>query len=158
MKLPLGRGLWPAFWLMPDPHNEQWPLQGEIDILEWVGNDPHRIIGALHFGDIWPGNVHYSETLRTPDSWVGDYHTFGVVWAPGKIRWFVDGRVHAEATPEQLAPWPWVFDEKPFYVIVNMAVGGTLGGTVEAADYPASLKVDWIKVYDHSCDDDLQGG
>jgi len=151
MRLPAGRGLWPAFWMMPEDKQFRWPLEGEIDILEWTGNEPHRIIGAIHFGDLPPGNVHYSETLRTPSVWNGEFHTFGVEWSPQRIRWYVDGREHGVATPDEAAPWPWVFDRKPFHLILNVAVGGTLGGDVVRDDLPATLDVDWVRVYPRDC-------
>ena len=102
---------------MPEDKQLRWPLEGEIDILEWTGNEPHRIIGAIHFGDLPPGNVHYSETLRSPSKWSEAFHTFGVEWSPQRITWYVDGRAHGVATPTETAPWPWVFDDKPFHLI-----------------------------------------
>jgi len=153
IKLPVGRGLWPAFWLLPESPEQPWPLEGEIDILEWVGNDPHRIIGAAHFGDVWPGNVHYSETLLTPFSWSDEYHTFAVEWRAGEVAWFVDGRRHGTMQPEHVAPHPWLFDKKPFYIVLNVAVGGTLGGDVVSEDLPAEMLVDWVRVFDLDCDE-----
>jgi beta-glucanase (GH16 family) len=64
-----------------------------------------------------------------------------------RIAWYVNDRIHGVATPADIAPWPWVFDEKPFYLIVNMAVGGTLGGEVVPQDLPATVEFDWIRVY-----------
>ena len=151
MKLPAGRGLWPAFWMMPEGQKKPWPHEGEIDILEWTGNEPHRVIGAAHFGEDWPNNVHYSETLLTPSDWSGEYHVYGIEWSPGSIRWMVDGHIHGEATPKAIAPWRWVFDDMPFHPILNMAVGGNLGGDVVRKDLPATLEVDWVRVYDQNC-------
>lgn len=151
MRIPAGRGLWPAFWMMPEDKQLRWPLEGEIDILEWTGNEPHRIIGAIHFGDLPPGNVHYSETLRSPSKWSEEFHTFGVEWSPQRITWYVDGRAHGVATPTETAPWPWVFDDKRFHLIFNVAVGGTLGGEVSPEDLPATLDIDWVRVYPRNC-------
>lgn len=151
IKLPEGRGLWPAFWMMPEEKNLGWPLEGEIDILEWTGHEPHRLIGAIHFGDLPPDNVHYSETLRAPAVWSGDFHTYGIQWSPNRVAWYVDDRIHGVATPDDIAPWPWVFDDKAFHLILNMAVGGTLGGEVVPADLPATVEFDWIRVYSRSC-------
>ena len=58
MRIPAVRGLWPAFWMMPEDEQLRWPLNGEIDTPEWTGNEPHRIIGAIDFGELPPGNVH----------------------------------------------------------------------------------------------------
>ena len=151
IRLPQGRGLWPAFWMMPEGQQYGWPLEGEIDILEWTGHEPHRIIGAIHFGDLPPDNVHYSETLRAPAVWSGQFHTYGIEWSPKRIAWYVNDRIHGVATPADIKPWPWVFDEKSFYLIVNMAVGGTLGGKVVPEDLPATVEFDWIRVYDEGC-------
>ena len=127
------------------------PLEGEIDILEWTGHEPYRLIGAIHFGDLPPDNVHYSETLRAPAVWSNNFHTYGVEWSRERIAWYVNDRIHGVATPAEIAPWPWVFDEKPFYLIVNMAVGGTLGGEVVPQDLPATVEFDWIRVYPEGC-------
>jgi len=151
IRLPQGRGLWPAFWMMPEDQQHGWPLEGEIDILEWTGHEPHRLIGAIHFGDLPPDNVHYSETLRAPAVWSNNFYTYGVEWSRERIAWYVNDRIHGVATPADIAPWPWVFDEKPFYLIVNMAVGGTLGGEVVPQDLPATVEFDWIRVYPEGC-------
>ena len=139
--------------ILDEPEDKQlhWPLEGEIDILEWTGNEPHRIIGAIHFGDLPHGNVHYSETLRSPSKWSEAFHTFGVEWSPQRITWYVDGRAHGVATPTETAPWPWVFDDKRFHLIFNVAVGGTLGGEVSPEDLPATLDIDWVRVYPRNC-------
>ena len=155
MRLPEGGGLWPAFWMMPDDKRLDWPLEGEIDILEWAGHEPHRVIGALHFGDLPPGNVHYSETLRAPAVWSGAFHNFGVLWSPQHIAWYVDDQVYGVANPKHIAPWPWIFDQQPFHLILNMAVGGTLGGEVVLQDLPATVEIDWVRVFDAECRRDL---
>ncbi len=152
IKLPSGRGLWPAFWLLPEDPQHSWPLEGEIDILEWVGNDPHRVIGAAHFGEVWPDNVHYSETLLVPINWSDDYHEFAVEWREGEISWWIDGRRHGTMRPEHIAPHSWVFNDKPFYIVMNVAVGGTLGGLIQSDDLPAEMLVDWVRVFDVDCD------
>lgn len=151
IKLPRGRGLWPAFWMMPQS-DRRWPLAGEIDIMEWTGNEPQRLIAAAHFGPLPPHNVHYSETLRLPTPWNEGWHEFAVEWTPESIQWEVDGRIHSTVTPDDIVPHPWVFDREPFYLILNVAVGGTLGGKVHLEDFPAEMRVDWVKVYPSTCD------
>ena len=128
-----------------------WPLDGEIDIMEWTGNEPNRLIGAAHFGPLPPNNVHYSETLRLPAPWNEGWHEFAVEWTPDRIQWQVDGRIHSTMTPDNIFPYPWVFDRFPFYLILNVAVGGTLGGEVYRQDLPATMRVDWVKVYPLTC-------
>jgi beta-glucanase (GH16 family) len=150
INLPSGRGLWPAFWMMPQS-DSAWPLAGEIDIMEWTGNEPNRLIGAAHFGPLPPNNVHYSETLLVPTPWNEGWHQFAVVWSPELIQWEIDGRIHSTMSPPDVMPHPWVFNQVPFYLILNVAVGGTLGGEVHVQDLPATMLVDWVKVYPSDC-------
>ena len=89
--------------------------------------------------------------LRRPDSWLGSFHTVAIEWRPGEILWEVNGRQHAELRPADIAPHPWVFDDLPFYLILNLAVGGTLGGKVVPEDMPAEMRVDWVRVYPQAC-------
>ena len=151
MKIPKGDGFWPAFWMMPRSEL-RWPLAGEIDILESSGHTPEKILGAIHFGDTWPDNVHYSESLLTPVSWADDFHVYALEWRPGEIRWFVDGKEYGRVTPKDIAPYPWVFDERPFYLILNLALGGTLGGKIKKSDLPGELIVDYVRAYPLGCD------
>lgn len=149
IKVPEGLGLWPAFWLMPDKQEKSWPLEGEIDILERPGRDLvdlRTIIGAAHFGEIWPGNTHFAQFLIMPQSWHQDFHRFAVDWTEGQIVWSVDGREFARLTENDVAPYAWPFNGKSFYVILNMAVGGTLGGDVHPESFPAEMLVDYVKV------------
>ena len=151
MKLPEGKGFWPAFWMLPKS-DLQWPLAGEIDILESSGHTPEQILGAIHFGELWPGNVHYSESLLGPVPWTDDFHVYAVEWRPGDIRWFVDEKQYGHATPEDISPYPWVFDEGPFYLILNLALGGTLGGDIKRSDLPGELVVDYVRAYPLDCE------
>lgn len=80
--------------MMPEDEQLRWPLEGEIDIFEWRGNEPHRIIGAIHFGELTSGDAHYSETLRSTSKWGEEFHTFGVEWSSQPILWYVEGRAH----------------------------------------------------------------
>ena len=95
--------------------------------------------------------MHYSETLRAPAVWSGQFHSYGIKWSPKRIAWYVNNRIHGVATPADIKPWHWVFDEQSFYLIANMAVGGTLGGKVVPEDLPATVEFDWIRVYAEGC-------
>lgn len=148
-KVPAGKGLWPAFWMLGAKMDEQgWPLAGEIDIMEWVGKAPLEALGTLHgpgyFGDHGCGGKLVAETAFS-DYW----HEFGISWKPGEISWQVDGETYFTATPESVAPNAWVYDQ-PFYFLLNLAVGGNLGGEL-AEDLPDSNKllVDYIRVYEY---------
>lgn len=149
MKLPAGEGLWPAFWLMPENRQQTWPIEGEIDILERGGHselDLRTILGAVHFGQPWPNNTHYSESLLVPEPWHNDFHTYRVEWRADGIEWSVDEKVFGQVAASDLAPHPWPFADKPFHIILNLAVGGTLGGPVKPASLPDQLEIDWVKV------------
>ena len=149
IKLPSQLGTWPAFWMMPANKTQTWPIEGEIDILEQAGReneDLQRILGTIHFGKQWPDNVYYSETLLKPQHW-GRFHTYRVDWWPDGIRWSVDDKVYGEVTPNDIQPYRWPFNDKPFYLILNLALGGTLGGDIPAAFSQADLSVDYVRVY-----------
>lgn len=149
VKVPDGLGLWPAFWLMPDKQEKLWPLEGEIDILERPGRDVvdlRTLIGAAHFGEVWPDNTHFAQFLIMPRPWHEDFHVYAVDWTEGQIVWSVDGREFARLKEHEVAPYAWPFNGKDFYVILNMAVGGTLGGDVRPESFPAEMLVDYVKV------------
>lgn len=149
IKVPAGLGLWPAFWLMPDQQEKLWPLEGEIDILERPGRDMgdlRTVIGAAHFGEVWPGNTHFAQFLILPKYWHEAYHVYAVDWTEDQIIWSVDGREFGRFSRDEIAPYKWPFANKPFYVILNLAVGGTLGGDVHLSSMPAEMLVDYVKV------------
>lgn len=147
-KVPAGVGLWPAFWMLGDTmESEGWPLAGEIDIMEWVGKAPLEALGTLH-GPGYFGDHGCGGKLSFEDSLAKDWHEFSIEWKPGEISWFLDEKKYFTATPESVAPNQWVYDH-PFYLLLNLAVGGNLGGPL-AADLPDSnlLLVDYIRVHE----------
>lgn len=167
-RVPWGKGLWPAIWMLPvdDPYGG-WAASGEIDLMEIVGEEPHEVLNSLHFGSSFPRRSLITTTHRLPEgSKVSDWHTYAVEWEPGEIRFFVDGvqtctyrhwwscsRLEngqgLEATSEaDLNPWPAPFDQ-PFYLLMNVAVGGNFPGHPNAqTPFPAELVVDYVRVYD----------
>ena len=154
IRLPANLGLWPAFWLLPEDKKEVWPLEGEIDILEQKGfnrESKRQILGAIHFGEKWPNNTHYSESLTRPQPFADSWHVYAIEWSEGEIRWFVDDKEYGRATRADSAPHRWPFDDKPFYMILNLAVGGTLGGDVVDETLPAHMLIDYVRVYDKPC-------
>lgn len=133
-KMPKGRGLWPAFWMLPA--DRSWPP--EIDIVEIIGHDPSMINHAAH----WNLNgKHVSAgfpVLRSDSS--AAFHTYGVEWSAKTIRWFFDGRETARiTTPQEL--------NKPMYLLVNLAVGGQWPGKVDPKVLPAIMEVDYVRAY-----------
>ncbi len=180
MKLPEGQGTWPAFWMMPvEGAYGTWPLSGEIDIMEAInletpcaecpGGVERRTSGALHFGDQIPDNTYlYLNTSGEDD--VGpsnDWRVYSVEWAEGVIQWFVDGEIFMRIESDDwftAAPGaegrPHAPFDQPFYLNVNLAVGGNLsekknGGGFDPSSFPADLKVDWVRV--EQCHADATG-
>jgi len=167
-KLPTGKGVWPALWMLPqDDKYGGWPLSGEIDVLEAKGQEPNKVLGTLHFGSRWPANAHLSKDYVLPrDGTIADFHIYSVEWEPGEIRWYVDGQLYSTqsfwwssrkkdgekvanpANEADLNPWPAPFDQ-PFYLIMNVAVGGQfLGNPDKTTVFPAEMLVDYVRVYE----------
>jgi beta-glucanase (GH16 family) len=142
-----GDGLWPAFWsLGTDITYNPWPGAGEIDIMEYVSRLPSEIFGTIH-GPGYSGGGSFGGIY---DDFGGpvfnDFHTFVVEWEPNLITWYVDGIQYHQAEPSDV-PGPWVF-EKPFFLLLNFAIGGNFGGAVDPANpYPQGYLVDYVRVY-----------
>ena len=166
--LPTGRGIWPALWMLPqDEAYGGWASSGEIDVVEARGQEPRKVLGTLHYGGRWPANASSGrEHLFVGDDSIARFHVYAVEWEPGAIRWSVDGRTFAEqdfwwstgrseagqgrqpATEADLHPWPAPFD-RPFYLVMNVAVGGRFLGNPDAATpFPAEMLVDYVRVYE----------
>lgn len=149
IKLPQGGGTWPAFWMLStDEVFGGWPQSGEIDIMEYVGNKPEEVLGTIHYGNVFPGNQFQSEYYELFDEdFYEDYHDFAIEWEAGVIRWFVDDILYGTKRPADISPFNWPFDQD-FHFILNLAIGGTLGGAVDNAIFPVSMDVDYVRVYD----------
>ncbi|WP_258104539.1 family 16 glycosylhydrolase [Marinoscillum sp. MHG1-6] len=149
IKLPEGGGLWPAFWMLPtDNAYGAWPQSGEIDIMEYVSWNANQTLGYIHYGDLYPGNQNQGSIFELHSgNFFDSYHDFALEWDANELRWFVDGILFQTKTPEDLAPYNWPFDQ-PFHIIMNVAVGGNLGGEVDNTIFPASMDVDYVRVYD----------
>jgi beta-glucanase (GH16 family) len=148
IKIPYGQGIWPAFWLLGDDIDTVgWPACGEIDIIENIGREPNIVHGTMH----GPGysadkgiGASYTFRRRVADK----YHIFAVEWEPDVIRWYVDGEVYQTRTPADLPPGnKWAYDH-PFFIILNLAVGGAWPGNPDATTlFPQSMMVDYVRVY-----------
>jgi beta-glucanase (GH16 family) len=146
MQIPAGQGMWPAFWMMGQDFDEvRWPNCGEIDVMENFGRDPRMVYGAAHGPGYTGADITASRRARS--SLADAFHVYSVVWEPGRIRWYLDGRRYATVTSADLRGRRWVFDHD-FFLLVNVAVGGnasvTPGPTVA---YPQRLLIDYIRVY-----------
>ncbi len=147
IKVPAGAGLWPAFWALgSDLGQVGWPASGEIDVMEYVGRKPNEVSGALH-GPGYSGGAAISGQTLLASPVADDYHVFAIEWQQGEIDWLVDGTVFHHVSRADLSGKQWVFD-KPFFMIVNLAVGGFLGGDVGSdVSFPRTLLVDYIRVF-----------
>lgn len=150
IKLPVGDGLWPAFWMLST--NEPfggWPQSGEIDIMEFTASQPDEIYGTIHYGDPSPANQFQgNDFILSSGSFPENYHEFAIEWEPGEIRWYMDGILYSTKTTADVAPYNWPFDNNDFHFLLNVAVGGTLGGPVNDNMLPATMEVDYVRVYD----------
>ncbi len=167
-KLPTGKGVWPALWMLPqDEKYGTWPTSGEIDVLEARGQEPTKVLGTLHYGSKWPANTNSGKDYVLPNNGtIAAFHTYAVEWEPGEIRWAVDGVAYQTqsfwwssgaaaggkgvnpAKAADLNAWPAPFDQ-PFYLVMNVAVGGKfLGPPDKTTAFPAEMVVDYVRVYD----------
>ncbi len=149
IKVPRGKGTWPAFWMMgADSDRVAWPANGEIDVMEALGRQPTTVHGAVHGpGYVAQGIERHTEPARGR-SLADDFHTYRVDWLPGKITWYVDGRPYGSASAAQLRRGQkWVFDH-PHYLLLNLAVGGDWPGPPDrSTPFPAPMLVDYVRVY-----------
>lgn len=150
MKMPIGKGIWPAFWMLPtDNVYGVWPQSGEIDIMEYLGHEPANVLGTLHFGNPWPNNSNTSKTFTLSQGRFNeDFHTFALEWSENDIKWYVDGYLYSTKTKADLGSLRWPFDQK-FHFLLNMAVGGNLPGNPNSSTvFPQTFEVDYVRVYD----------
>jgi len=149
IKVPRGAGLWPAFWMLgTDIDQVNWPQTGEIDIMENVGRLPNLVFGTLH-GPGYSGGQSYGRSIDLGKPVADDFHTFTIEWQPNKIVWYVDGIQYHQATPNDafLQGKQWVYNH-PFFMLLNVAVGGNFGGAVGAdTTFPQTMLVDYVRLY-----------
>lgn len=147
MRLPSGQGIWPAFWLLGANCDQVvWPQCGEIDIMEFRGQEPTTIHGTVHGpGYSAAGGITKSYTLEN-DRFDTGFHVFGIEWGPDYINYYVDDVLYNQITPADVTG-EWVFNQ-PFYIIINLAVGGSFVGSPNSeTTYPQNLLVDYVRVY-----------
>jgi beta-glucanase (GH16 family) len=150
IRIPRGQGIWPAFWLLgADCAKTGWPRCGEIDIMENIGKEPAIVHGTLH-GPGYSGEHGYgAPSSLDAGAYADGFHLYAVEWEPGEIRWYRDGILYHTARPG-LVKGAWVF-EHPFFVILNLAVGGYWPGNPDAGTvFPQQMLVDYVRVYRRS--------
>lgn len=136
-KLPKGRGLWSAFWLLHQNDNDRRP---EIDVVEYIGDKPDILYNTYHYYDSW--NLESSPSYKVPGpDYSQNFHTFGMKWEPGKITWYVDGQERNSHSDGNVA---W----EDMYLLVNLAVGGWWPGEPDGnTKFPARYQIDYIRAY-----------
>jgi beta-glucanase (GH16 family) len=152
IQLPVGKGIWPAFWLLgADIDTVGWPACGEIDVMEAKGQDPLTVYGTLHGPGYSGGNaIGRSYTLQGEAGFDQAFHLFAVEWDEDQIVWEVDGDIyHAVRRSELPAGAAWVFD-RPFFVLLNLAVGGpNWGGAPDGTtQFPQTMLVDYVRIFE----------
>ncbi len=141
IKGPVGSGTWGAFWMLgADIDTRIWPWCGEIDVTELVGKAPNTAYGYFH-GLLSGGFGGRGTTVDMPNGFANEYHTYAVDWLPESVDWYVDGVLFGS---QQKKDKDWVFDHE-FYLVVNLAMGGNLGGTIEPGLKQANISFDWIR-------------
>jgi beta-glucanase (GH16 family) len=152
LKVPSGQGLWPAFWMLgSDIDQAGWPDCGEIDIMENIGKEPAIAHGTIH-GPGYSGAGGVTAPFTLPGGRFADgFHIFAVEWEPTAIRFYVDDSLYATRTPADLpAGTKWVFDH-PFFILLNVAVGGSFPGDPDqTSTFPQTMEVDYVRVYKRS--------
>jgi len=147
IKVPKGQGMWPAFWMMGANIDEvNWPECGEIDIMETVGKTPNQVEGTAHATGFPEAGIGGATTVSAP---LADaFHTFAVEWKPASVTWFVDTTAYFTISKSELASGQqWPFDQ-PFYLLLNLAVGGEMPGSPDASTpFPSTMLVNYVRAY-----------
>jgi beta-glucanase (GH16 family) len=149
MRIPRGQGIWPAFWMLGnDIGTVGWPQSGEIDVMENIGKEPAMVHGTMHGPGYSGGNGISGSTTLPSGAFADDFHVYAVEWTPGLVRWLVDDKEYHRVTPANLPSGAmWVFDH-PFFLLINVAVGGAWPGDPDATStYPQQMVVDYVRVY-----------
>ncbi|HXR13369.1 MAG TPA: glycoside hydrolase family 16 protein [Solirubrobacteraceae bacterium] len=149
--LPRGSGLCSGFWMVGNsPNGGCFPQCGEIDVMEAVTLFPNTVFGTLHGPIMGVANdQQWQQGVTSPTPFPGTFHTYGLIWQPGRLTWTLDGVPYGTATPKQLPPSAqWVFDGNPFHILLSLAVGGWPGPPAAGASFPATMRVDWVRLYD----------
>ena len=153
IKIPYGQGMWPAFWMLGDDIDKAgWPACGEIDIMENIGKEPAIIHGSIHGpGYVGGTGIEAPYTLSAKQRFADDFHIFAIEWDPESISFYVDKDLYVRRTRADRKPgWKWVFDN-PFFLILNLAVGGDWPGNPDSNTvFPQSMLVDYVRVYQRS--------
>jgi len=150
-KLPKGIGTWSAIWMMPKDwtfNDGNWPTIGEIDIMEHVGHNLGTVHASAHSKDYqWQKNTQQTDTINIPDA-DEKFHSYILEWTPDIMKAYVDDQLYFEYKNEGLgeSKWPYI---KPFYLILNVAVGGAWGSGegIDDSAFPQTMEIDYVRIY-----------
>ncbi|MBN2011871.1 glycoside hydrolase family 16 protein [candidate division KSB1 bacterium] len=150
-KLPYGKGLWPAIWMLPtDWIYGGWAASGEIDIMELIGHQPNKVYGTLHYGGTSPNNVHTGDSYTlTSGNFASEFHVFRLDWEPDQFRWYVDDVLYETQTEWYCdkSAFPAPFNQR-FHMLLNVAVGGNWPGSPDTSTlFPQKMQIDYVRVY-----------
>ena len=152
-KMPLGKGTWPAIWMMPESHNknEKWPDCGEIDIMEHLGKRPNELHHSLHSGryNFQDHDSQYKIVIDQYDA-TSKFVEYAIEWTPEYVEFFLDGisigKLSKGQENRETDYLGWPFD-KEFYLIINLAIGGYWGGEIDNSKLPSEVLVEYVRVY-----------
>jgi beta-glucanase (GH16 family) len=146
MRIPRGQGMWPAFWMMgSNITSVNWPACGEIDVMENIGSEPSTDYGTLHA----PGYTRGDLIVLDGGALADDFHVYAVEWEPRVVRFYRDDALYGTRTPDEVPDGGrWPFDDGPFFLLINVAVGGGWPGSPDATtSFPQVMKVDYVRAY-----------
>jgi beta-glucanase (GH16 family) len=149
IKLPWGQGIWPAFWMLGDDSDGtvSWPQRGEIDIMENRGSEPTISHGSVHGPGYSAGEAITKSYELANSRFDTEFHVFGIEWGPDYINYYIDDVLYNQITPADVTG-EWVFNDNPFYIILNVAVGGSFAGNPNSNTvFPQTMYVDYVRVY-----------
>ncbi len=149
IKIPAGQGMWPAFWMLGDNIGSVgWPACGELDIMENIGKEPTVVHGSMHGMGFTGASLGSPYSLPNNANFADDFHLYAIEWEPGVVRFYVDSALYETRTPADLPPGAvWPFDH-PFFIILNVAVGGDWPGSPDGTTvFPQTMQVDYVRVY-----------
>jgi len=148
IKLPTGKGLWPAFWMLStnEPYGG-WPQSGEIDIMELIGSEPDVAHGTIHYGSPWPNNQSSGESYQLNEgTFLDDFHEFAIEWEANELRWYIDDYLYLTKTKSEVPSWPF---DQDMHFLLNVAVGGNWPGAPDGnTTFPQTMEVEYVRVYD----------
>jgi len=154
MKMPSGGGTWPAFWLLgANIDTLPWPRSGEIDIMEYAGNNPTRSTSAIHYANSVGAHEYKAGGFNSPTALSDEYHTYGLLWLPNEVSFFVDGKLTTKFSKSDTGLTRWPFGPNSanvnpkMYLIFNLAMGGNYGGSIDSGLTKSQLFIDYVRYY-----------